>query len=119
MANGGRGVEYGLLLYPFVMLEGKHNLYLFLLKIKSLFGDMLMGPLIQKKLLSPPSQRAVGERKDLAVPVPRQRQKNKQRRRRQSTGKSLRTSSITPSLSPGKRHWPLAVLAWGNDTSFP
>ena len=53
---------------------------LFSFKIKSQFEDMLMVPLIQKKLLNPPSQRAVGEKKDLVVLVPRQRQKNKLRR---------------------------------------
>lgn len=88
-------------------LERKKPTLFFPFKIKSQFEDMLMGPLIQKKPLSPPSQRAVVEKKDLAVLVPRQRQKSKRRRKKQSTGKSLRTSFITPSLSPGNGLWTL------------
>lgn len=83
---------------------------LFSFKIKSQFEDMLMVPLIQKKLLNPPSQRAVGEKKDLVVLVPRQRRKNKLRRRKRSTGKSLRTSFTTPSLSPGNGLWLIAFF---------
>lgn len=89
----------------FITGRGKEISCLCSLKIKSLFEDMLMGPLIQKKLLNPPSQRAVGEKKDLVVLAPRQRQKSKLRRRKQSTGRSLRTSFTTPSLSPGNELW--------------
>lgn len=90
-----------------------NHLCSFLFKIKSQFEDTPMGPLIQRKLLNPPSQRAVGEKKDLVVLVPRQRQKSKPRKRKQSTGKSLRTSFTTPSLSPGNGFWTLCFGKWG------
>lgn len=93
--------KHGLLLH-LEYREKRNKLSLFFsFKIKSQFEDMLMGPLIQKKLLNPPSQRAVEEKKDLVVLVPRQRQKSKLRRRKQNTGKSLRTSFTTRSLFPG------------------
>lgn len=85
-------------------------------KIKSQFEDTLMGPLTQKKLLNPPSQRAVGEKRDLVVLVPRQRQKSKLRRRRQSTAKSSRTSFTTPSLSPGNGFWTLSLCKGVNNS---